>query len=161
MGLFMISLRLAALLIAATAVSTTAYAQAMIDKGREKREQKAYVPMTKQEKTFPVGTNWVAVSLNGQAFTGGADRPTFMVDQQFRGRGFGGCNNFSATVYPLRQQTLAVGPIAITKRKCPGNLNASEQNFLTALRTSRQWDIVGPNLVVRTERGELRFQRSF
>lgn len=159
MGLSMISLRLAALVIAAVATSGTACAQAMIDKGREKKDTQKYIPLTKQEKTFPVGANWVAISLNGQSFQG--DRPTFSVDQQFRGRGFGGCNNFSATVYPLRQQTLAVGPIALTKRKCPGNLNAAEQNFLTALRTSRQWDIVGPTLVVKTERGELRFQRSF
>ncbi len=62
-----------------------------------------------QDKIFPLGSSWVAVSLNGKAF--GGERPTFSLDDQLRARGFGGCNNYSATAYPLREQGMAVGPV--------------------------------------------------
>ena len=62
-----------------------------------------------QDKIFPLGSSWVAVSLNGKAF--GGERPTFSLDDQLRARGFGGCNNYSATTYPLREQGMAVGPV--------------------------------------------------
>ena len=58
----------------------------------------------KQEKVFPVGSSWIAVSLNGKTFSG--ERPSFTLDQQFRAKGFGGCNTYSATAYPLQ----AAGP---------------------------------------------------
>jgi Heat shock protein len=150
------ALRLAVLLIAAAAAPVGAYAQ-QANEGNAQRRVTPPVPR-QQEKVFPTGTSWVAVSLNGRPFSG--DRPSFSIDAQFRARGFGGCNNYSATAYPLRQQTLAVGPIALTKRKCSGNANAVEQSFLMALRTARQWDTAGSTLIIRTEQGELRFNRS-
>ena len=86
-----------------------------------------------QDKIFPLGSSWVAVSLNGRAF--GGERPTFSLDDQLRARGFGGCNNYSATTYPLREQGMAVGPFALTKKSCDKAAMASEQAFLVALRT--------------------------
>ncbi len=148
------ALRLAMLFVAATALSTGAYAQ----QASEGSPRKVAPPIPRQvEKVFPVGVSWVAVSLGGKTFSG--DRPTFNLDSQFRGRGFGGCNTYSATVYPLRNQTLAVGPIALTKRQCPGG-NAMEQSFLMALRSAQKWDIVGSTLIMQTGNGELRFNRS-
>jgi heat shock protein HslJ len=116
-------------------------------------------PPTKEEKKFPLGQAWIAVSLNGKVF-GGNERPTFRLDDQFRVHGFGGCNTFSATAYPLREQGLAVGPIAMTKRSCDKGLMASEMQFLTALRTSAKWDTVIGTLVIKSQNGELRFERS-
>jgi hypothetical protein len=36
----------------------------------------------------------------------------------------------------------------------------SELAFLTALRTAAKWDLVGPQLVITGQAGELRFDRS-
>ena len=36
----------------------------------------------------------------------------------------------------------------------------SEKQFLTALRTSVQWDLVAGALVIKTQNGELKFERT-
>jgi len=115
-------------------------------------------PAPKQEKQFPLGSSWTVVSLNGKPFPG--ERPSFAVNQQLRATGFSGCNNFSATLYPLRQQALAVGPLALTRKSCDKSLMQSEMTFLVALRTAARWDLVGPSLVIKGQNGELRFERS-
>ncbi|GAB6841649.1 heat shock protein HslJ [Methylorubrum rhodinum] len=128
--------------------------------GRTQEKKPQYVPGAKaQEKMFPLGATWTAVSLNGKPFNGN-DRPTFIIDSQYRARGYGGCNTFTATAFPLREQHLAVGPLAITKKSCDKGLAATEQAFLIALRTSGAWDLVGSQLVIRTQNGELRFDRT-
>lgn len=125
---------------------------------QEKKPQ--YIPGAKaQEKMFPLGATWTAVSLNGKPFSG-AERPSFIIDTQYRARGYGGCNTFTATAFPLREQHLAVGPLAITKKSCDKSLAALEQAFLIALRTAGQWDLVDSQLVIRTQNGELRFDRA-
>lgn len=128
--------------------------------GRNQEKKPQYVPGAKpQEKMFPLGASWTAVSLNGKPYTG-ADRPSFIIDTQYRARGYGGCNTFTATAFPLREQHLAVGPLALTKKSCDKALAATEQAFLIALRTSGAWDLVGSQLVIRTQNGELRFDRA-
>ncbi|WP_232627866.1 META domain-containing protein [Methylobacterium sp. Leaf118] len=128
--------------------------------GRTPEKKPQYIPGAKaQEKIFPLGATWTAVSLNGKPFTG-AERPSFIIDAQYRARGYGGCNTFTATAFPLREQHLAVGPLAITKKSCDKSLAALEQAFLVALRTAGQWDLVDSQLVIRTQNGELRFDRA-
>lgn len=145
-------LRTAALLAAFTLVSA---AQAQ----NAKPQQQVVPPKPRQQdKIFPLGATWVAVSINGRAYSG--DRPSFTLSPQFRATGFGGCNNYSATAYPLREQTLAVGPFALTKKSCPGGAMAAEQQFLVALRSSQKWDQQGSTLIIRTGNGELRFERA-
>jgi heat shock protein HslJ len=155
------ALRLAALLAAFAAVPA-AYAQTSTAPGRPAgpaRRVDTKVPQPgQQDKIFPIGSVWTAVSLNGKPFTG--DRPSFALDDQLRARGFGGCNNYSTTAYPLREQKLAVGPFALTKKTCDKAVMAAEQAFLVALRTSAQWDISGPYLTIRTQSGELKFERA-
>ena len=150
--------RCAALLSAAVAMTAPAAAQAPAGKPAQQPGQKPSV-LQPQEKQFPVPSNWTVISLNGKPFTG-RDRPTFSLDQQFRAKGFGGCNTYSATSYPLREQRLAVGPLALTKKQCEKDVMESERAFLVALRTSMQWDFDGLTLVVKTQSGELRFERS-
>jgi heat shock protein HslJ len=129
-------------------------------KGREQEKQKQYVPGAKaQEKMFPLDSTWTVVSVNGKTFPGG-ERPSFIIDKQYRARGFGGCNTFVATAFPLKEQHLAVGPLALSKRQCDKGLAASEQAFLMALRTSGAWDIVGSQLVIKSQTGELKFERA-
>lgn len=154
------ALRLAALL-AAFAVIPAAIAQTPVI-GRPVGPTRGVDPKVpqplQQDKIFPLGSGWVAVSLNGKSF--GGERPTFTLDDQLRARGFGGCNNYSATAYPLREQGLAVGPFALTKKDCDKARLAAEQSFLVALRTSAKWDIAGTTLIIKTQNGELRFERS-
>ena len=80
------------------------------------------------------GSRW----LTGKPFSG--DKPSFSLDDQLRARGFGGCNTYAATAYPLRDQNLAVGPLAITKKSCDKTVMANEHAFFVALRTSGKWD---------------------
>lgn len=114
----------------------------------------------RREKQFPLGASWVAVSLNDKPLTRGPQRPSFTVDQTMRMRGFGGCNTFSATAYPLRGQTFAVGPFALTKRACAKDVEAAERAFLIALRTAQRWDIVGGQLVLQGQSGVVKAERS-
>ena len=101
----------------------------------------------------------MAVSLNGKPFTG--ERPSFRLDDQLRATGFSGCNTYATAAYPLREQALAVGPFALTKKSCDKSAMAIEQSFLVALRSSGKWDIQGRSLIIRTQNGgELRFERS-
>ncbi|MBF9234946.1 META domain-containing protein [Microvirga alba] len=155
------ALRLAALLAAFATVSV-AQAETSTVPGRPAgptRQVDAKVPQPSQrDKIFPLGSSWTAVSLNGKPFSG--DRPSFALDDQLRARGFGGCNNYSATAYPLREQGLAVGPFALTKKSCDKAVMAIEQAFLVALRTSAKWNIEGQTLIIRTQNGELRFDRA-
>ncbi|MFE1600747.1 META domain-containing protein [Methylobacterium sp. ID0610] len=161
----MMAIRMAAAAgaVALVAFATQASAQSMLgygQKNRDKQEQKQYIPAAKaQEKIFPLDSTWTAVSLNGKPFSGG-DRPSFIIDKQYRARGFGGCNTFAATAFPLKEQHLAVGPLAITKKSCDKALSAAEMQFLSAFRTSGQWDMVGSQLVIKSQAGELRFDRS-
>ncbi len=149
--------RLAAITLAGIGITAPAEAQAPPSKPGQAQQQKP--PGGQREKQFPVPSNWTAISLNGKPF-GGRDRPTFSLDQQYRAKGFGGCNTYSATSYPLREQRLAVGPFALTKKQCDKAVMEAERAFLVALRTAMQWDLDGPNLVIKSQSGELRFERA-
>ena len=113
-------------------------------------------------KKFPFDIQWIAVSLNNKPFPGErADRPTLALDETLRVRGFGGCNTYSATAYPLQQQRFAVGPIALTKRECQKEVMAVEKMFLVALRTAQQWETEEGKLVISGQSGQLVFERTF
>ncbi|MGE7472955.1 META domain-containing protein [Bosea sp. NPDC003192] len=120
-------------------------------------EQQQEAPPPKQEKNFPLDASWTAIQMNGKPITG--YRATLKVDSNLRGTGFAGCNTFSASAYPLRQQAFAVGPIAVTKMACDKGASDFERSYLMALRTARQWDLVEGRLVIKTGAGEIRFDR--
>jgi heat shock protein HslJ len=146
---------LAALVPMASLMASPAEAQR---RGRQQpQEQQQQIPSAQQEKSFPVGASWAASSLNGKPISD--RRATFLIDANLRGTGFGGCNTFSAAAYPLRQQGLAVGPLALTKRACDKGLLDFERAYLTALRAARNWDLVDGKLIVKGAAGELRFER--
>jgi heat shock protein HslJ len=124
---------------------------------REELGTPQHAPLQAQEKTFPLGASWSAVSMNGKSI---ADRrATLQVDPSLRGTGFGGCNTFSASAYPMRQQGFAVGPLALTKRSCDKGASEFERSYLMALRAARSWDIVNGKLVIKGGAGELQFDR--
>ncbi|MBN9064399.1 MAG: hypothetical protein BGP06_18315 [Rhizobiales bacterium 65-9] len=129
------------------------------DARRAMREEQGAVPQRQYDKPFPTGMNWVAVTLNGKPLAASRERPSFVLDDQMRARGFGGCNTFSVVAYPLRQQKLAVGPIAHTKTNCDKAAATQERAFFEALRTANQWDYDAGRLVIKGQRGQLQFER--
>lgn len=130
------------------------------DARRAVREsQGAVVPPRQYDKPFPTGMNWVAVSLNGKPLGAARERPSFVLDDQMRARGFGGCNSFSVVAYPLRQQKFAVGPIAHTNATCDKAAAVQERSFFEALRLSSEWDYDAGKLVLKGPRGQLQFER--
>ncbi len=69
--------------------------------------------------------------------------------------GSAGCNRFSAR-YEAEGTTLRFGPVAATRRMCPGDdLMAQEAAFLKALETVASARIEGPRLELRTASGVL------
>jgi heat shock protein HslJ len=82
------------------------------------------------------------------------------IDGSLRGSGFTGCNSWSATLYPVKDQHLAVGPYALTKKQCPKDIMQLELGFLSALVGSPTWDLVNGDLVIKGPRGALRLGRS-
>jgi len=153
--------RLAALALSAAAMTATAHAQSAGGKPPQQAQQEPKKPsiLDKREKQFPVPSSWIALTLNGKPYSG-FDRPSFSLDKQYRARGFGGCNTFSTTAYPLREQNFAVGPLALTKKQCDKGVMEAERAFFVALRTAARWDMEGLNLVIKGQNGELKFERS-
>lgn len=111
------------------------------------------------EKTYPTKVTWALKSLNNKPVPREADI-TLMIDDNFRGTGFGGCNYWSATIYPVRGQRLAAGPVATTKKQCTPALMQIERAFLVGVHSGPEWDLVGPELVLKGKGGTLRFERA-
>jgi heat shock protein HslJ len=151
------ALGIAAMVLAALA-TTAAEAQSHRRGADPQKTPQSEAPPQPQQKIFPTKVSWIAVSLNGRPFSG--ERPTFILDEQFRMRGFAGCNTFAATAFPLREQKFAVGPFALTKKTCDKAVMDQERNFLIALRKSVHWDTVVGTLVIKSQDGdELKFDR--
>lgn len=144
-------------LAAALAPAPRAHAQFGMPDPSEQPQQ-PQVPPPVMPKQFPLGVTFEARSLNGRAYEG--ERPAMVLDETLRLRGFSGCNNYSATAYPLREQGLAVGPFALTRRECDSAAMQKERGFLEALRAAQRWDIEGPRLTLQGPRGELVLERA-
>lgn len=114
----------------------------------------------KEEKTFPKDSNWTLRTMNGKPLPAGAEA-TLKIDGQFRGSGFSGCNTWSATMWPVRQQRFAVGPVALTKKQCDASKMAFERAFLVILHNRSSWDLVNGMLEVKSDSGSLAFVRGF
>lgn len=128
-------------------------------RGEEPGRSRQSVPQ-QREKQFPVGVSWAVIDLNGKAYPIDRNRPYFTLDSQYQLRGFGGCNTFSATAYPLRSQGFAVSPFAVTRKSCGAALDAAERAFLLALRMSQKWDVIKGQLVLQGPAGTVRADRS-
>jgi heat shock protein HslJ len=139
--------------VRAQSAQDTARARAQkIEQQREAERKRAL------EKRFPVNVPWVLEDMGGRRPPAGAEA-TLRVDATFRAAGRAGCNNFSATMYPGREQTLLAGPPALTKRTCPAPIMAFEKAYLQALYSRPNWDQVGDTLTLKTRSGVLRFRR--
>lgn len=153
---------LLALCLAAGAGLAQAQEAAGKGKGKEKGKPDSKPDLGerfRQEKTYPTKTTWALRSINGKPVPS-EYAATFMIDDNFRGQGFGGCNYWSSTIYPQRGQKLLAGPPAVTKRECDKARMATERTFLIALHTGATWDIVGPQLILKNRNMTLVFDRA-
>jgi heat shock protein HslJ len=116
-------------------------------------------PLPPQQKNFPLDQTWSLKEINGKPVQPGLD-PSLKIDGNLRGSGFTGCNSWSATLYPIENQHLLVGPYALTKKQCAKDVMATEFGFLTGLTAKPTWDLVNGDLVIKGPRGSMRFARS-
>jgi heat shock protein HslJ len=116
-------------------------------------------PLPPQQKNFPLDQTWQLKELNGKPIPADLD-VSLKIDGALRGSGFTGCNSWSATMYPIKDQHLAVGPYALTKKQCDKDTMAVEFGFLTGLLAQPSWDLVNGELVIKGPRGEMRLARS-
>jgi heat shock protein HslJ len=143
-------------LLAAVAVPAQAQKKAP-DPVQSIRENEGAV-LPKAQKTFPLGVQWLAVSLNGKSL--GPDKPAFQLDQQYRARGYAGCNSFSATAYGMPGGRFAMGPVAVTRKACDKAVMDQEKAFLIALRTAQAWELKDGYLLIKGQNGEVKFERT-
>ena len=141
-----------AIILAAAALATLAAAQM-----REKEEE--VKPLPPQQKQFPLDQTWSLRDINEKPIPSGLDA-SLKIDGNLRGSGFTGCNSWSATLYPIKDQHLLVGPFALTKKQCPKDVMAVEFGFLSSLTGSPSWDLVNGDLVIKGPKGTLRLARS-
>ncbi len=116
-------------------------------------------PLPPLQKNFPLDQTWSLRELNGKPVPAGVDA-SLKIDGTLRGSGYTGCNSWSATMYPVKDQHLAVGPYALTKKQCDKDAMALEAGFLTGLLGSPEWDLVNGDLVIKGPRGSMRLARS-
>ena len=145
--------RLLAVLVAVT-FATVAMAQM-----RTEESEAAPKPLPPQQKNFPLDQTRSLREINAKPVPAGLD-VSLKIDGTLRGSGFTGCNSWSATLYPVKDQHLLVGPYALTKKQCAKDVMAVEFGFLSALTGSPTWDLVNGDLVIRGPKGAMRLVRS-
>lgn len=122
-----------------------------------------YKPLDKAEKQYPIGVVWILKAFNDKPLPV-QEELTFSIDNAYRGYGYSGCNTWSATIYPVKNQTFAVGPVALTRKKCDAARMKLENEYLIAIHAGPTWDLVsgsdGIELVMKGQAGSLRFYRS-
>jgi len=143
-------LKLALICLAWVAITQNTLAQQMPSGGN--------TPSPIQPKQFPLNVQWILSTINGKP--AGDNQPTLLLDSQYRIRGFAGCNTYSATSYPGKNQGIAVGPLATTKKECDKATNELEKAYLLSLRTSIQWQMKDGFLILLGEKSELKFERA-
>ena len=103
------------------------------------------------------GTAWLLEDLGG---TGVVDRVRATIEFGEDGSvaGSASCNRFTGSA-SIRGDSIALGPLATTRRACPEAVRSQEQRYLAALDTAHRWRIDGAFLEVHagSEDGPLRF----
>jgi len=144
--------------LAAAALAAAAPVQAG-PSGPQDEEDKTPKPLPPLQKNFPLDQTWSLRELNGKPVPAGLDA-SLKIDGNLRGSGFTGCNSWSATLYPVKDQHLMVGPFALTKKQCPKDVMQIEMGFLSTLVGNPTWDLVNGDLVIKGPRGMARLARS-
>jgi heat shock protein HslJ len=125
----------------------------------EKPSDEPPKPLPPLQKTFPLDQTFSLRELNGKPVPASLD-VSLKVDGSLRGSGFAGCNSWSGTVWPSKEQHILAGSFATTHKQCDKDTMAIETGFLGALLGSPAWDLVNGDLVIKGPRGTLRMVRS-
>jgi heat shock protein HslJ len=143
----------------AALIAFPASAQGRKPKGApaEKQEHPGAVDDKKIDKEFPTKATWNLKEINGKPPAGEA---SLTIDGALRGTGVSGCNTWSATIYPVRGQKLAMGPVIMTKKTCDAQMMTFEKEYLSILHSGPTWDQNGDTLTVKGATGSLTFARS-
>ncbi len=144
----------AAIALFAASLATSALAQM-----RQKGDDAPPKPLPPQQKNFPLDQTWSLRDINDKPIPAGLDA-SLKIDGNLRGSGYTGCNSWSATLYPVKDQHLLLGPFALTKKQCAKDIMAVEFGFLSALTGTPSWDLVNGELVIKGPKGTLRLVRS-
>src|SRR5260370_6215454 len=115
---------------AAVALFAAAFATLASAQMRDKDEEIKPLPPT--AKQFPLDQTWSLRDINDKPVPTGLDA-SLKIDGNLRGSGYTGCNSWSATLYPVKEQHLLVGPFALTKKQCPKDVMAVAIGVLSAL----------------------------
>lgn len=148
----MLKLRFALLAASLIAVASAAY-------GFQKQSDEPPKPLPPLAKTFPLDQTFSLREINGKPVPASLD-VSFKVDGALHASGFAGCNSWSGTIWPAKEQHLLVGQFALTHKQCDKDTMAIESSFLAGLLGSPAWDLVNGDLVIRGPRGALRLTRS-
>lgn len=126
---------------------------------RRKDEKVPTGPSGPVEQQFPYGATWILSEVTGRSVSG--DAPSFNLDDKLRATGFGGCNTFSMALYPIKEQKLAAGSIAMTKKTCGKDLDDVEHNMLVALHSLPKWHLEpnGDLTITGQNNSVMRFRR--
>ena len=152
------SISIVAAVAAALCFATTVYAAGQ--KGpKSDNEDDTPKPLPPLQKNFPLDQTWSLRDINDKPIPAGLDA-SLKIDGNLRGSGYTGCNSWSATLYPVKDQHLLLGPYALTKKQCAKDVMAVEFSFLSALTGSPTWDLVNGDLVIKGPKGSLRLARS-
>src|SRR5689334_12434896 len=91
-------------------------------------------------QAFPMDKPHKAISISGFDVQnkGMSLVVTKSADDDLRGSGSAGCNNWTATVI-LRDDQIDFTQIATTKKMCGKPVMSAEDAFLTSLRSARHW----------------------
>ena len=141
-----------ALLAAVLALVTPQGARAL-----SRHPQAAPGPLPIPEPPFPFGADWTLVDIDGKPVSG--DRPSFRLDDKDRATGFAGCNTYSMTLYPVRNQRLLAGAIAMTHKSCDRPAMVTERLLLVGLHSAPTWRLENGELLIRTSATSMRFRR--
>ena len=137
-------------------LSASAQVGPKLPRKQDEKVQKG--PTGPAEQQFPFGGTWVLTSFEGKPI--GSDAPSFSLDDKLRAVGFGGCNTFSMALYPIREQKLAAGAIALTRKSCGKPLDDVEHDFLIGLHSLPKWHLeANGDLSVKGQTGTMMFRR--
>ena len=114
-------------------------------------------PLPIPEPQFPFGADWTLVELNGRPVSG--DAPSFRLDDKGRASGFAGCNTYSMTLYPVRNQKLLAGAIAMTRKACDKTAMSTERLLLVSLHSVPTWRVENGELFIKSSTASMRFRR--
>ncbi len=102
-----------------------------------------------------VGTTWTLVLLGAESVVvaEGGQEPHLILDAEGRVQGSGGCNRLMGG-YATAGADLTFTPLAMTRMACPDGADV-EPRFVAALEATRRWRILGRQLELYDDGGEL------